>query len=321
MRNGIINAAMAVIGLTAVDASAATVIDYDGFASYVEGSGFVFEGPSPSLNFYYGTFLYEEDGYRIEFEGDDIVGEPGPDFISVDGQLAYLQDAPSGFEGVYSHTITRLDGGTFGLTAILPRSAESHTLGELIGNAGRFEGDYWAWGITFEDWKITGRTADGETVTSNFSSWDEIEQKSFFKGPRDNLDLIFEQDAAADDVLDIEDFGPGFENLLSLTLELGGLPGKFECHPSNFTRVPDRFDFERFCEEGPEGFDYTISIQDQALTPQNWNNSSSLDALILSDGQEVPVQIPVPVSALLLGTGLTTLALSRRRRITACESL
>ena len=263
-------------------------------------------GGDGTTGFFAGTGF----AFTAETFDEDTVLDPNIPGLMID--LSRINDSITGADNAASRlTLRRGDGAPFDLVSL---TIPSFYIGGLIFYDGEVAGSDDAQPVSDFVTPITdvvglaGTTASGDTVTASFAP---ANAGTGVVGTQFPQIFVFEN---TDPVFGPEAFGPGFEDLISLTLAIGEADdGLDPCDPFNLSRVDPRFALSPPC--APDAADPPLTNVTAftdlsgALGPRNDTFLFGIDAITVDS----PAPIPAPASLPLLAAGLGLLALRRAR--------
>lgn len=259
--------------------------------------------------------VFRGQGFEFTAETYEDIFPAGPDD---DGavNISRVNETLTGFTNLASAvTIRRTDGAPFDLLSIEIPDFYVDDFFEYSGRVAGSDESVDDFAARFVDLVgLEGVTASGETVSTSFAPVNETTvQEGFFAASFANPDPVFGPEA----------FGPGFEDLVSLTYAIPG--ERFgnstavdfaldpdPCDPQALSRVDRRFALSPPCAPeatAPPLLDVSI-FEGTELVGRNDFYEFEVGAITV----ETPAPIPVPASLPLLAGGLAGLALATRRR-------
>lgn len=265
--------------------------------------------------------VFRGQGFEFTAETYEDIFPDGPDDDDA-LDISRVNETLTGFTNLASAvTIRRADGASFDLLSI---EIPDFYVDDFFEYSGQVADSDDPFGESVDDFAarfvdlvgLEGVTASGETVSASFAPVNETTvQAGFFEASFVNPDPVFGPEA----------FGPGFEDLVSLTYAIPG--ERFPdagftqidfaldpdpCAPENLARVDPRFALSPPCAPDatdPPLLDVTI-FEGFELVGRNNFYEFEVGAITV----ETPAPIPVPASLPLLAGGLAGLAIGARRR-------
>ena len=257
------------------------------------------------------TGFFAGTGFAFTADTFDASTVLDPSITDLVIDLSRINDSMTGPDNAASRlTVQRGDGAPFDLVSL---TIPSFYIGGLVFYDGEVAGSDDARSVSdfvtpiTDVIGLTGTTASGGTVTASFAPANAgTGATGLFRG-----NYFFEN---ADPVFGPEAFGPGFEDLISLTLAIGETDdGLDPCDPANLSRVDPRFALSPPC--APDAADPPLANVTAftdlsgALGPRNDLFLFGVDAITVDS----PAPIPAPASLPLLAAGLGLLGLRRAR--------